>query len=262
MGNVLRAAIYQYSCRDEAPAARLDRLDAALAAHAGALDLVICPELFLSGYNVGERVRVLAEPQDGAFAQSAAALARRRGTALIYGYPELAGDTAYNAAICIDAAGRTIAHHRKLRLPQGFEQGSFVPGGAYTLFEVAGWKLALLVCYDIEFPEAVRACAVGGAQLVVAPTALKKEWAFVARSLVPTRAFENGIFVAYANFCGREGGFEYLGESCFAGPTGKVIAGGDAETLVTATLDASEIEAARRALPYLDDCRALCRLEP
>ena len=253
----LRAAIYQYECRDESPAQRLRRLDQMLAAYGSELDLVICPELFLSGYNVGGKIRELAEPQGGSFAQAAAALASKRRTAFIYGYPERAGDVIYNAAACIDRDGRMIAHHRKLRLPNAYEKSYFATGEAYTLFELNGWSIAILVCYDVEFPEAVRACAARGAHLVVAPTALKKEWAFVARSMIPTRAFENRFFVAYANYCGREGPFEYLGESCFAGPNGQVVAGGSTETLVTATLDLVEITNARQALTYLGDFRHL-----
>jgi len=260
MSDMLRTAIYQYRCRNEMPMERLRRLDRALEDSDGKLDLVTCPELFLSGYNVGERVRRLAEPQTGAFAQAAAVLARKRRTALIYGYPELADGAVYNAAICIDADGRVVPHHRKLRLPNELERTIFSPGNAYTIFQLKGWKVAILVCYDVEFPEAVRGCAARGAQLVVAPTALKKEWAFVARSMVPTRAFENGIFVAYANYCGAEGTFEYLGESCFASPNGKVTAGGAEETLVRAELDPGEIVAARRVLPYLDDCAIFDRL--
>lgn len=253
----LRAAIYQYECRDESPADRLSRLDRVLGAYEGELDLVICPELFLSGYNVGDRIRELAEPQGGPFAQAAAALASKRRTALIYGYPEQAGEVIYNAASCIDRDGHTIAHHRKLRLPNAYEKSYFATGEAYTLFELHGWSIAILVCYDVEFPEAVRACAVRGAQLAVAPTALKKEWAFVARSMIPTRAFENRFFVAYANYCGREGAFDYLGESCFAGPTGQVVAGGSTEALVTTTLNLDEIANARQALTYLDDSKQL-----
>lgn len=255
MSSALRAAIYQYECRDESPAERLQRLDRMLGASQGRLDLVICPELFLSGYNVAGKIRQLAETQGGPFAQAAAALAKKHGTAVIYGYPEEAGAAIYNAATCIDRDGRTIAHHRKLRLPNAYEKSHFATGDAYTLFELNGWIIAILVCYDVEFPEAVRACAARGAQLVVAPTALKKEWAFVARSMIPTRAFENRFFVAYANYCGREGTFEYLGESCFAGPNGRVIAGGSMEALVTAELSLADIATARQALTYLEDCK-------
>lgn len=251
----LRAAIYQYECRNESPAERLQRLDRMLDEHQGKLDLVICPELFLSGYNVGDRIRQLAEPRNGPAARVAATLASKHGTALIYGYPEQSGSVIYNAAACIDRNGRTIAHHRKLRLPNAFEKNYFATGDDYTLFELNGWSIAILVCYDVEFPEAVRACAARGAQLVVAPTALKKEWAFVARSMIPTRAFENRFFVAYANYCGREGSFEYLGESCFAGPDGRLIAGGAAEALVTAELNQADIATARQALTYLQDCK-------
>lgn len=233
---------------------RLQRLDTALENFGGDLDLVICPELFLSGYHVGDRVRRLAESQDGAFAQVASALARKRRTALIYGYPELAGGMVYNAAICIDGNGKAVAHHRKLQLPNESERTNFSPGNEFTLFQLMGWNIAILICYDVEFPEAVRTCASRGAQLVVAPTALKKEWAFVARSMVPTRAFENGLFVAYANYCGNEGDFEYLGESCFVSPSGQITAGGAGETLVRADLNPTEIAAARQILPYLDDC--------
>jgi 5-aminopentanamidase len=257
MSSVLRAAIYQYECRDESPAERLQRLDRMLDAHGSKFDLVICPELFLSGYNVGDRIRQLAEPHDGRFAGTASELAKKHGTALIYGYPEQSGSVTYNAAACMDRDGRAIAHHRKLRLPNAFEKSYFATGDAYTLFALNGWSIAILVCYDVEFPEAVRACAARGAQLVVAPTALKKEWAFVARSMIPTRAFENRLFVAYANYCGREGTFEYLGESCFAGPDGSVTAGRATEALVVATLNADDITVARQALTYLDDCTHL-----
>jgi predicted amidohydrolase len=262
MTSVLRAAIYQYACRDEPPSERLRRLDRMLDAHVGDLDLVICPELFLSGYNVGDRIRELAEPQGGPFAQAASALAGKHRTALIYGYPERSGDVLYNAATCIDRDGRAIAHHRKMRLPNGFEKRHFAAGNCCSLFDLNGWRVAILVCYEAEFPETVRACAARGAQLVVAPTALKKEWAFVARSMIPTRAFENRFFVGYANYCGREGAFEYLGESCFAGPSGRVIAGGSTEALVTADLDPADITTARRALTYLDDCKRLDELAP
>lgn len=262
MSGKLKVGLYQYQCRDEDAAARLARLDRTLAQVDGTPDLVICPELFLSGYNVGDRIRRFAEPQGGASSQAASALARKRRTALIYGYPEQAGDVLYNSASCIDAHGRTIAHHRKLLLPNEFERTNFLPGNACTLFSLQGWDIALLVCYDVEFPEAVRACAARGAQLIVAPTALKKEWAFVARHMIPTRAFENGVFVAYVNYCGREGSFDYLGESCLAGPGGKITAAAAVETLLILELDLAEIAAARCALPYLEDRAILGRLGP
>jgi predicted amidohydrolase len=253
MRKILRAAIYQYRCRNETPAAKIARLDHLLRSQAGELDLVICPELYLSGYNVGEDIQRLAESQTGAFSNAMAALARKWEIALIYGYPERLDSKVFNSAICIDSKGAIIAHYRKLRLPKNFEQANFSTGNAYCLFKLSGWCVAILICYDVEFPEAVRACASRGAELIVAPTALKQEWAFVARNMVPTRAFENGVFVAYANYCGSENGFNYLGESCFASPSGILTVAADKEILLKADLDWAEIETSRRALTYLDD---------
>ena len=84
----------------------------------------------------------------------------------------------------------------------------------------------------------------------------------MARTVIPTRAFENGVFLAYANYCGNEGAFEYLGESCFVRPKGAVTAAGDEETLLTADLDAAEIEAAERSCPTLKTARSSPRAEP
>jgi len=252
----LRTAIFQYSARDERPERRLQRLhDALRAAGQGAFDLVVCPELFLSGYNVGAEVAELAQPADGAFFRAAAAVARECKTALVYGYPETAaGNRICNAAVCIGRDGQLRANHRKLRLPNDFERRWFTPGESYTLLDLGGFRVALLVCYEVEFPEAVRACALAGADVVVAPTALKAEWTFVARQLVPTRAFENGVFLLYANYCGHENGFDYLGESCIIGPGGEEIAraGGD-EGLITGLLDRNRIAEARARLAYLTD---------
>jgi predicted amidohydrolase len=252
----LRAAIYQYSVRDEAPERRLQRLREILrATPPGSFDLVVCPELFLSGYNVGASVAVLAQPSDGGFARAAAAIAKECGTALVYGYPEATADNPiFNAALCIGSDGRPRASHRKLRLPNDFERRWFAPGESYTILDIGGLRVALLVCYDVEFPEAVRACAMAGAEIVVAPTALKAEWAFVARQVVPTRAFENGVFLLYANYCGQENGFTYLGESCIIGPDGGEIArAGRGEELITGVLGRSQIAQARARLPYLSD---------
>lgn len=259
MAAVLKVGIYQPAARDEAPAARLARLETVLAGLGqGALDLLICPELYLSGYHIGDQVPARAEASDGPFAQAAADLARRFGTALLYGYPEAAGDQTFNSALCLGKAGERLANHRKLLLSGASEKAQFAPYDGMTLFDLAAWRIAILICYDIEFPENARAAAQAGADLIAAPTALGAEWDVVARKLVPARAFENGLFLAYANHAGVEAGMRYLGESRIVGPDGRELAtaGGD-ETVITAELDKTRIDVARARLPYLSDCRRL-----
>ena len=78
------------------------------------------------------------------------------------------------------------------------------------IFEIGGLKAALLICYDVEFPESVRALALAGAELVIVPTALMQPFDVVAKTIVPARAYENQLFVAYANRCGSGGRIRLL----------------------------------------------------
>ena len=124
----MRIGLHQCSAAGLSPAERLD--DLAQTIDGARLDLVICPELFLSGYNCGDALRDLAQAADGPFARNAGALARRTGTAIVYGFPERAGDTLYNSAICIGPDANPIAVHRKTVLPPGFEPEYFEAGSA------------------------------------------------------------------------------------------------------------------------------------
>ena len=123
-------------------------------------DLVLCPELFLSGYNVGADLAALAEPARGPGFERIAAIAADLGTAIVYGYPERGEDCIYNAAAFVSADGEWLANDRKqLNSPASFEEAYFTPGDRPTLLDYANLRIALLICYDVEFPEAVRNAA-------------------------------------------------------------------------------------------------------
>ena len=252
----LRVAVYQHECREgDEPAARLDRLDRIMAeaARRGA-DLVICPELFLSGYHIGALVRARAEPADGPGARRAAGMAARHGVALLYGYPELDGARVFNAALVLGKDGHRLANHRKRRLPNAYERTQFEPGEAATGFMLEGWRIAITICYEAEFPETARGAALDAAALVATPTALGAEWGVVAHRVIPTRAFENCLYAAYANYAGREGDCRYLGASVIAGPRGDDCArAGAGDELIVGELDPEAIRRARERLPYLRD---------
>ncbi len=88
----------------------------------------------------------------------------------------------------------------------------------------------MLICYDVEFPEAVRSLAVDGARAVLVPTANMTGCEEVQEILVPARACENNCGVVYANYCGADDVFEYNGLSMICGPRGEVLAQADAKT--------------------------------
>lgn len=256
-----RTALFQSSGRPGDVGHNLRLLDecAARAASAGARLLTV-PELFLTGYAIGERIAALAEPADGPSAEAIARTAARHGLAICYGYPERAGERLHNSAQLIGAGGERLLNYRKTHLFGEFEQRWFTPGqepvAQVELDDLAGLRVGVMICYDVEFPENVRAHALAGTDLLLVPTAQMHPFQFVAESLVPVRAFENQLYVAYVNRCGAEGEFEFIGRSCLAGPDGitRARAGQGAE-LVTADLDPAFLAASRQANPYLHDRR-------
>ncbi|MCP5073633.1 MAG: carbon-nitrogen hydrolase family protein [Rhodobacteraceae bacterium] len=252
----MRIGIFQPEAGKGEPSDRLRRLESAIEERG--LDLVVCPELFMSGYDVGEDLRQLAQPRDGEFAEKISELARVCGTAIAYGYPEHNGDALYNSAQVVSAEGQLLANHRKLMLPPGFEAEYFDAGNKLTVFELAGLKFGLLICYDAEFPESVRACAQAGADVVLVPTALGQEWPVVAEQVMPARGFENGIWLCYANHAGNEAGRRYLGRSCIVAPDGSDAArAGDSEALIVAEVSAEPVRRAQKRLPNLSAARRL-----
>ncbi len=256
----MRIAIFQGPARAGTVADNLARLagEARLAAGRGAR-LLICPEMFLTGYAIGRvAAEALAEPADGPSAQAAAQIARANGVALLYGYPERGPDgRVYNAAILVDRDGRTLLNYRKSHLFGDLDRGMFAAAQELPRpAELDGWRLGVLICYDVEFPENVRRWALRGVDLVAVPTALMEPYHFVARSLVPARAYENQIYLAYANRCGREGELVYLGQSCVVAPDGADLARADAgEALLVADLDRRRMEQSRAINTYFADRR-------
>jgi predicted amidohydrolase len=118
-------------------------------------------------------------------------------------------------------------------------------------------KLGLLICYDVEFPEYVRRLAIAGAQAVLAPTALpaSDHVEVIARKMIPVRAFENQVFVAYVNHCGADPKGSYAGLSGIAAPDGTMLAAAEAsgEALLVADLDVGAYRKSAEQNPYIGD---------
>ncbi len=225
------------------------------AAAAGA-GLLVFPELFLTGYNIGAAVAQLAEAADGPSTRVIAGIARRLGLAIVFGYAERSGEGVYNTAALIDAEGRMKASYRKTHLWGDFERTHFRAGDACATFDFAGRRLGLVICFDLEFPETVRAMALAGAEAVIAISATTAPYAVVPRHVVPARAYENSIFVVFCNRAGEESGLAYAGESCIAAPDGSLLlACGAGEDLAMGEMASERFAEYRRAHRYLDDRR-------
>lgn len=220
----------------------LQRLnEAAAQARAQGAHGLITPEMALTGYALGaERVAALAEAANGPLAQAVAAIAQRHGLLIVYGYPEHhPGGKPFNAAQAIAPDGARLMNYRKTHRYGELDRTQFSAGDtASQVFAWRGWHLGLLICYDVEFPETVRLLALQGADAVLVPTANMVPFDAVQRVLLPARALENRLCVAYANACGSEAAWQYNGLSTVIDAQGTPIAQtGRHPALLMATLE-------------------------
>ena len=239
----------------------MPRLDDALAraAREGA-DLLITPEMALTGYNIGATaVRAAAEPLHGSMVQALVKMARHHRLAVLAGLPELAEDELiYNTVVLISAQGELIGAARKTHLFGAVDHAQFAAAPSLpAIIEFKGWRIALAICYDIEFPELARAHALAGAEAILVPTANMMPFESIPTRIVPTRAEENGVYIAYANYCGTEGDFDYCGLSCLCALDGADLArAGREETLLFGDLSKQRLAEIRQRTTYLRDRRA------
>lgn len=264
----MRLALYQCDPLPLDVDANLQRLRHQVQASAAAgADLLITPEMFLTGYNIGAPAAArLAESVDGPSARRIQAMAREHDIAILYGYPERdAAGRLYNAVQLIDRRGEPLCNYRKTHLFGDLDRQMFSAGAAPSpVVDLDGWAVGLLICYDLEFPENTRQLAQAGAELILVPTANMLPYEFVAEVTVRSRAFENQCCVAYVNYCGAEQAIHYCGLSSVAGPDGRTLAmAGGSPSLLLAELERPRFDAARRLNRYLQDLRPeLYALQP
>lgn len=259
IGKPLKIAVLQMEPAAGGCAENFAKIEkAARSASAFDAKLLVTPELSLTGYALGEEFFELAETTDGAMIDRLAKMAAKHNIAIAAGFPECDGETIYNSAVLVEATGKRH-FYRKCHLFGSAEKAVFTASNQPPLvFQFHNFKIGLLICFDVEFPEMVRSLALSGAELVVVPTALPNtsDSARVSQQVVPVRAFENHVFVAYADLCGKERALTYHGGSVIVGPDGNALAcAGTEETLLITTLEHKALELSHRENPYLKERR-------
>jgi predicted amidohydrolase len=231
---------------------------AAMAAAEMGAELLVTPELGTSGYALGAAFETVAEGRDGSIIGALTEIAADCGLAICAGFPEREGNQVFNSSVLVRPDG-TMEFYRKSHLYGDGERAAFVPGSQPPhIFDLNGIKTGMLICYDVEFPENVRTLALAGAELVLVPTALPQGIISrrIADTVVPTRAFENSVFLVYADLCGEENGLSYGGRSVILAPDGDELArAGMRETLLVAEIDTKAYDDAKAQNPYLIDRR-------
>ena len=254
MSDQLRVRVHQWASGLD-PAANRERLSHEVGAGA---DLVVLPEAFARDFGeAGSDVSAHAEPLDGLFATEVARVAEAAGCTVVAGMFETSGDPArpFNTLV---VAGASRAAYRKIHLYDsfGYRESDRLTGGALepVVVDVEGWRVGLMTCYDLRFPELARRLVDAGAEVLVVPAAWLpgdrkvEHW----RTLLAARAIENTCYVVAA----AQPEPRYCGHSAVVGPLGDVLAeaGGEEQTL-DVVLDRADLEAARRTNPSLANRR-------
>jgi predicted amidohydrolase len=242
----MRLALAQLEARLGEVAANEDRVrEAIAAAQVGGADLVVFPELYLSGYALGG-----VEADTGRSAADVARLAD--GAAAVVGFHE----PGHNSAAYVDG-GAVVHVQRKLYLvdyPPFDEDELFAPGTELRAFDTPHGRLAILICNDAWQPFLPFIAVQDGARVLLVPSASSTEvpeaeeyW----RALTRFYARMLQCYVVFVNRVGEEQGLTFWGGSHVVDPLGEIVVEAPrlAEAIVFADLDVSVVEARRRELP-------------
>jgi predicted amidohydrolase len=189
------------------------------------VELAVFPEMFLGGYDL-ERVGETAVELEGPEVAVVRAAARGSNAALIVGAAERRGEGIANSLLAIDSDGEIVAVHRKTTL-WGVEQEAFVAGESLTIVELAGRKVGLMLCYEVEFPEIARALAVAGAELLVTASANMAPHYDDHELASRARALDNRLCHIYVNRSGSENGLDFVAGTRLIDDEGQVVASAD-----------------------------------
>ncbi len=220
-------------------------------------NMIVFPELAVSGYECGLNFTRLAERVTGHSVAFLASRAAEFSVYLAFGMPvkEKVESILYNSVVMIGPDGELLGDYRKLHL-RGEERLAFRPGYRLPLFETEFGQVGVMVGWDLAFPEVARSLTLDGADLILLSAAWEganmEEW----RAYTVARACENAVYVAAANRVGEEPSYSFGGESTLIGPGGQVHTALDeaVEGYAVATIDLDEVRRVREESQILQ-CR-------
>ncbi len=223
------------------------------------IDLMIFPELHLTGYTMKDEVFHLAESIPGPSTRKVERLAKEHGVHIIFGMPEESEvkGVIHNTAVFVGPKG-LIGRYRKIHLPTHsvFEERRYYrPGQEAPVFKTTLGTIGLNICYDLYFPELTRLQALEGAQLIVCISASPGLRRRFFEGFCLSRAMENAVYLAYVNRVGIEEGLQFWGGSRVIAPNGSVLAQCkyDVEEFQICKVDLGEVSRARAFIPTIKD---------
>ncbi|KTT39314.1 carbon-nitrogen hydrolase [Pseudomonas oryzihabitans] len=250
----LHLALLQSDLAWHDPAANRAHFERQLA-EVGAVDLIILPEMFTTGFSMDSAT--LAEPTDGPTSAWMRAQAQRSGAVVTGSLIVQDEHGRYRNRLLWATPDGELLHYDKRHLfRMAGEHQHYAPGTERRLVTLKGWQIRPLVCYDLRFPVWSRAQDDTDLLLYVAnwPAPRRGHW----NRLLPARAIENLCYVAAVNRIGSDGnGHPYAGDSQVLDFQGEpLVEAGAAAGIFQATLSASALAAYRQRFPAQRDADA------
>lgn len=220
--------------------------------------ILMLPEMFLSGYNSNPDIMLeYAEPLTGKSLQQLKRAAREYGIAVVGSFVEKVRKhgSCYNTAVFIDHSGQLLTTFRKIHL-FGNECFFCKPGYNLVAFEYNKVDYGILICFDLEFPEATRKLAQKNIQVLLVPSANMEPYGSFHRNYISARAQENHIFIAYCNQTCSNKVVHFEGESKIVNPFGEVVCElGTEEGMIAGDLILEDIVRSKNKYDYLAERR-------
>jgi len=250
----------QLTCQLHDKAANLKRMKDIVRKTRG--QVVIFPELNLTGYMPRDDLFGQAETASSPMIKAIVRLAKDTKKDIVFGVPmkgERSSGVVYNSCLLAAGTGK-LFRYDKMYLPTfgPFEEKVFfAEGKGVVVGDGRHARIGLMVCYDMFFPELAKLETLLGAQILVNISAAPTTSRPFFRRVMPGRAVENAIFVAYCNMVGVHGSLVFGGGSVLYGPRGEeIVRAKDLEPdIVEAEIDLADLDIARRFRPVVRDSR-------
>ena len=222
-------------------------------------DVIVFPEGFMFYYGMNDSLKERSEksePVDGPFVKEVSKQARNYGINVVFGMNEKVTNElrTYNTTLTIGRSGEVIDIYRKTHLYDAFnmkESEKNIPSNnELKVYDVEGFKIGTIVCYEVRFPEMARTLALKGVEILIVPSAWVKgynkedNWL----SVIKTRAMENTIYVGTSNQIGNI----YTGISSFVDPLGIILSrANEQEGMIFGTASKERLSYAMDLLPLI-----------
>lgn len=224
-------------------------------------DLLIFPEMFLTGYSLRDRTWYEAEEIPGPSSKEISRFAVENEMGIICGMPEKVkyDGRLRNTALLATPDGE-LQKYRKTYLPNFGpfqDKRYFHADDTVPVFDTPFGKIGMLICYDVFFPELTKTMAQKGAEIIAVISASPSTTRKYFEKALPARAIETTSYVFYSNLVAREESMYFWGGAEAISPKGEVMKKGKyfEEDIVSVDIDLDDITGARRGRPALDDTR-------